>query len=83
MGEESQIVRRGKSTSTMRATPEQAVAVIESLRTTGNKVANRALIIDMAIMTLATGARISSLYSLRKCDVDLEKGICHFKVAKG
>ena len=78
-----QIVRRGKSSSTMRATPEQALSVIESLRITGNKVANRALIIDMSIMALATGARISSLYSLRRCDIDLEKGICHFKGAKG
>ena len=80
---EQQIVRRGKSSSTMRATPEQAIAVIESLKTTGNKVKNRELIIDMAILALATGARISSLCTIRKRDIDIEMGICHFKNAKG
>lgn len=80
---DNQIVRRGKSSSTMRATPEEALAVIESLRKTGNKVKNRDLVIDMAILSLATGARISSLCTLRKRDIDIEKGICHFKNAKG
>lgn len=80
---DNQIVRRGSSSSTMRATPEQALAVIESLRKTGNKVKNRELVIDMAILSLATGARIGSLCTLRKRDLDLEKGICHFKNAKG
>ena len=79
----NQIVRRGKSSSTMRATPEQALSVIESLKNTGNKVKNREMIIDMAILSLATGARISSLYTIRKRDIDVEKGICHFKNAKG
>lgn len=79
----NQIVRRGKSSSTMRATPEQALAVIESLKSTGNKVKNREMIIDMAILSLATGARISSLYTICKRDIDVEKGICHFKNAKG
>lgn len=79
----SQVVRRGNASSTMRATPDQALAVIENLRNTGNKVKNRELVIDMAILSLATGARISSLCTLRKRDLDLEKGICHFKNAKG
>lgn len=79
----SQVVRRGSASTTMRATPEQALAVIESLRKTGNKVKNRELVIDMAILSLATGARIESLCTLRKRDLDLEKGICHFKNAKG
>lgn len=80
---EKQLVRRGSASKTMKATPEQALAVIESLKSTGNKVINRTLTIDMAIMSLATGARIGSLYSLRSEDVDLENGICHFKKAKG
>ncbi|MER1999414.1 MAG: site-specific integrase [Lysinibacillus sp.] len=80
---QQQIVRRGKSSSTMRATSEQTLAVIESLRSTGNKVKNRTLVINMAIIALATGARISSLYSLKKSDLDFDRGICHFKKAKG
>lgn len=80
---EKQLVRRGAASKTMRATPEQALAVIESLKSTGNNVPNRTMTIDMAIMALATGARISSLYSLRREDIDLENGICHFKKAKG
>ena len=80
---ENKVKRRGASSLTMRAMPEEALAVIEILNNEGNKVENRKRVADMAIVAVATGARISSLYKLRRCDVDLEKGICHFINAKG
>jgi integrase len=77
------VKRRGAASQTMRAIPEEAIAVIDRLKNEGNDVKNRKMVVDMAIVAVATGARISSLYKMRKRDIDLEKGICYFYDAKG
>lgn len=80
---ESGVLRKGSDSTVLRAKPDQVMAVVDNVRKNGYNTINRATAADIALLSLASGARVSSCLKMRARDIDFDNKCITMKNAKG
>jgi len=80
---ESGILRKGSDSTVLRANPDQVMTVVDNVRKNGYNTINRATAADIALLSLASGARVSSCLKMRARDIDFDNKCITMKNAKG
>lgn len=80
---DSNFVRHSKSSSIMRATPEQCEKVLSNIREQGYKTPIRELAYNVSKISYETGGRISGVLKLRPQDIDFKNNTVTFHKDKG
>lgn len=79
----SNVYRRGSDSTVLRASKEQVDVVVENLRSGGYNTSNRFKAADIALLSLSSGARISSCLKMRAKDIDFDNKVITMEKAKG
>lgn len=77
------VYRNGQKSPILRATKEQVMTVVENVQSDGYNTVNRKKTADIALLSFATGARVSSCLKMKVEDIDFEDKTISMVKAKG